>query len=122
MSNLKQILVTLVIVAFTFLNIYKLEMPVPVDDIEYRAYANNYLMLTGICFILISAAFMAKERNRVTDSLLMVNIGAYSVLTVKAFFNVADHHSFYDWTYIGIAVISAILYLLPNKTKHKKNE
>lgn len=115
MNRAKQILVTLALLLFTFLNVYKLQMPVPDDDKEYTVYANEYLKLTGVCFVLICMVCMTGERNKLTDSLLMVNIGAYLVLIYKAYFHVAGEHNYYDWTYAGIAVICAIIYLIPDK-------
>ena|ERR1700744_5973470 len=120
MNKIKEILITLVAIAFTILNIYKVQMPVPVDDHEYTVYANRYLMMTSISFIIICLANMSKYSNWLVESLMMVNIGVYSVLFFKAYFGVAGSHNYYDWTYAGIFVIYAAIHAVRRRsnTKH----
>lgn len=112
MKRLKEISITLALAVFTVLNIYKLQMPVPVDDHEYTVYANKYLMMTGISFIIICLAKMSSYKNWLIESLMMVNIGAYTVLALKAYFGVAGGHNYYDWTYAGVFVIYAVFHAI----------
>lgn len=119
MNKIKQILVTLVMLAFTVLNIYKIEMSAPIEEVEYYRYANVYLMLTGICFIIVCGSYISGYKNRIIESLLIINIGVYTVLAFKAFLNIAGENKYYDWTFAGLSVIYAVFHLFP--TKHRKN-
>lgn len=119
MNRIKEISITLALIVFTILNIYKLQMPVPVSDHEYTLYANKYLMMTGISFIIICLAKMSSYKNWLIESLMVVNIGAYTVLALKGYFGVAGAHNYYDWTYAGVFVIYAT-YLAIKKCSNNK--
>lgn len=94
-------------------------MPVPEGDNEYTVYANKYLIMTGVSFIIICLAKMSSYKNWVIESLMLVNVGAYTVLALKAYFGVAGAHKYYDWTYAGIFVIYAAIHAIRLRTNNK---
>ncbi len=96
-------------------------MPVPYDDTEYAAYAHNYALYTGICFILLCLGYLSGYKNRFIESLIIINTGMYVVLSTKAILRVGEMHKYYDWTFAGLFVIYAICHLIP-RTRHRKEK
>lgn len=120
MSRIKQTFVNLVVSLFTILNVVKLEMVAPQEDVPYREYANNYLILTGVCFILIAICYSTGIVTKWIKTLLIINVGMYLVLVAKALFDIAETNKYLDWTYAGLFVIAAVWYFLkPTKTKEE---
>ena len=93
--------------------------PISAGETAFAAYANNYLMLTGIAFILVCLSKLSRYRNALTDGMMLVNIGAYLVLALKAYYGDAGAHKYYDWTYAGIFVIWAVIHVVKRYSKNK---
>ncbi len=87
-------------------------MKVPYDDVEYYDYSKLYGILTAICFIIILICYSTGIVTKFVKSLVIINIGMYSILAVKAYLEIADQHRYFDWTYAGLFVIAAVWYFL----------
>lgn len=103
---------TLAVMLFTALAIYRVELPIPPkdiigdpDDLKYR----HYLLLREalLCFFVIGnmIAFFVGYKNVLIKCCLIFNASLFGYILFKNAFMLPDQHSLFDWSVLGGVVI-----------------
>lgn len=121
MGRARKAAITFMAVFFTAMNLYRVEMAVPVADmandpldLAYRAYSLRHTVILCACVIGFMALWLTGYTNRLIRSLLLVNMGVFLIIIIKCLWLTPDRHSFSDRTMLGAIFILSFYYLIYN--------
>lgn len=110
-----KILLTLAVILFTALNIYRVELKVPIEnnpndpeDLLYKAYMIKHSVILSVFVVGNMLVWFTGYLNRVIRSCLLMNASVFAYIIFKISFLNPEKHYFFDWTVLG----GALLYLV----------
>lgn len=114
-SKTSKIAITMAVILFTALAIYRVELPIPpkdlINDPEDLKYRHYLLLREGLLSAFVignMAAYFIGYKNVAIKCCLIFNASLFCYIVFKNEFMVPDQHSMFDWSVLGGVVIYLI--------------